>query len=102
MERPRSPTRICGYNSKRRGSFAEEECMNSVVDADTHILESSAIWDLIDPEMYSRRPVLISIPNDTVYGGRNAFWLIDGNIVPKPAGKGGFILHTPSVAEIES
>src|SRR5438105_6921876 len=70
-----------------------------VVDADTHISESEAMRDLLDREMYHRRPVLLSVPEDTLYGERNAFWLIDGNIFPKPAGRGGFNLITPSAAK---
>ncbi|HEX9273751.1 MAG TPA: amidohydrolase family protein [Candidatus Binatia bacterium] len=73
--------------------------MKKVVDADTHISESQYMWDLIDREMYHRRPVLVSVPEDTLYGERNAFWLIDGNIFPKPAGRGGFNLITPSAAK---
>lgn len=72
--------------------------MAGVVDADTHVLESAGMWELFDKEMYPQRPVLMSAPGDTLYRGSNAFWLIDGNIFPKPAGKGGFALHTPSSA----
>jgi predicted TIM-barrel fold metal-dependent hydrolase len=70
-----------------------------VVDADTHVSESQGMWDFLDQEMYRRRPVLVSVPDDTLYGERNAFWLIDGNIFPKPAGRGGFNLITPSAAK---
>src|SRR5215471_15342773 len=73
--------------------------VKKVVDADTHISESESMWELFDREMYKRRPVLVSVPDDTLYGERNAFWLIDGNIFPKPAGKGGFNLITPSAAK---
>ena len=76
--------------------------MKGVIDADTHIAESAAMWDLIDRELYPRRPVYFSITNDTLYGPRNGFWLIDGNIFPKPLGKGGFRLITPSQTEWES
>ena len=55
---------------------------------------------MIDKEMYPRRLVLLS--DDTLYGGWNATWLIDGNIFPKPVGKGGFRLVTPSVSKIQS
>ena len=64
--------------------------MQPIIDADTHIAESAAMWQMIDKEMYPRRPVLLSLPDDTLYGGWNATWLIDGNIFPKPVGKGGF------------
>lgn len=76
--------------------------MAMVLDADTHISESVHMWDLIDPDMYERRPVMVSVPTDTLYGKRNAFWLIDGQIVPKPAGRGGSVLITPSAAEFQA
>lgn len=69
--------------------------MAFVLDADTHICEPAAMWDLLPKEMYARRPVMAKLPSDTLYGGRNAVWLIDGNVFPKPAGKGGFSLATP-------
>jgi uncharacterized protein len=76
--------------------------MTGVVDADTHIAESEAMWNHIDPAMYSRRPILARIPDDTWYQERNAFWLIDGQIFPKPAGKASFSLITPSAQKKES
>ena len=76
--------------------------MPGVIDADTHIAESEAMWQMIDEKMYPRRPVLLSLPDDTLYGGWNATWLIDGNIFPKPVGKGGFRLVTPSASKIQS
>ena len=76
--------------------------MAGVIDADSHVAESESMWRLLDEGMYHRRPVIISVPDDTLYGDRNAFWLIDGNIFPKPVGKGGFLLITPSAAKRES
>jgi predicted TIM-barrel fold metal-dependent hydrolase len=76
--------------------------MAGVVDADTHIAESNRMWELIDREMYPRRPVLVSVPDDTLYGARNAFWLIDGNIFPRPVGRASFRLITPSASKHES
>jgi predicted TIM-barrel fold metal-dependent hydrolase len=76
--------------------------MAGVVDADTHIAESEAMWSHIDDEMYPRRPILAKIPEDTWYKERNAFWLIDGQIFPKPAGKASFSLITPSAQKRES
>ena len=78
------------------------EIMAGVIDADTHIAESEAMWEFIDREMYPRRPILAKIPDDTWYKDRNAFWLIDGEIFPKPAGKGSFSLITPSAAKREA
>jgi aminocarboxymuconate-semialdehyde decarboxylase len=76
--------------------------MAGVVDADTHIAECEAMWSYIDKEMYPRRPILAKIPDDTWYKERNAFWLIDGEIFPKPAGKASFSLITPSAQKKES
>jgi predicted TIM-barrel fold metal-dependent hydrolase len=76
--------------------------MPGVFDADTHIAESEAMWSFIDPELYSRRPILMKIPDDTLYKERNAFWLIDGEIFPKPAGKASFSLITPSAQKKET
>ena len=76
--------------------------MAGIIDADTHIAESDAMWNMIDKEMYPRRPVLLKSPEDTLYGPRNAFWLIDGNIFPKPNGKGSFRLITPSASKLET
>jgi predicted TIM-barrel fold metal-dependent hydrolase len=76
--------------------------MAGVVDADTHIAESAKMWEMIDREMYPRRPVVVSVPDDTLYGPRNAFWLIDGNIFPRPAGRASFRLITPSASKHES
>jgi len=73
-----------------------------IIDSDTHIAEPPSMWELMDGAMYPRRPVLASVPEDTLYGPRNAFWLIDGNIFPKPSGKGSFRLVTPSATKLES
>lgn len=75
--------------------------MQGVVDADTHIAEPEAMWQLIDQKMAPRRPVLVELPEDTWFGDRNALWLIDGQIFPKPAGKGSYRLVTPSAQKAE-
>ena len=76
--------------------------MAGVIDADTHIAEPEAMWEFFDEDMRPRRPVLTSITDDTLYGARNKFWLIDGNIFPKPSGKGGFRLVTPAASTQET
>lgn len=73
--------------------------MHGVIDADTHVIESEAVWEFMDKELYDRRPVLLRAPADTLYGGSNAFWLIDGQIVPKAAGRGSCRLSTPAEQE---
>ena len=69
--------------------------MNKILDADTHIIEHPGIWEFMDKDMYPRRPVIVKAPSDTWYENVNAFWLIDGEIFPRPVGKGSFGLHVP-------
>jgi predicted TIM-barrel fold metal-dependent hydrolase len=76
--------------------------MPGVVDADTHVAESENMWNLIDEAMVPRRPIRLSVPTDTLYKNRNTFWLIDGSIFPKPAGRGSYNLMTPSLPGQES
>lgn len=73
--------------------------MASVIDADTHIAEPFEMWDHLDPAMHHRRPVVVQVPKDTLYRKNNAMWLIDGNIFPKSAGKGGTSLVTPTTQD---
>lgn len=75
--------------------------MSGIIDADTHVSESTHMWELFDREMYPRRPVVVKAPEDTLYGPRNAFWLIDGDIVPRPAGRRSYRLITPSATKLE-
>lgn len=76
--------------------------MTGIIDADTHIAESESMWELIDDGMKRRRPVMVAAPEDTLYGDFNMMWLIDGNIFPKAAGKGGFRLITPASSKRET
>jgi predicted TIM-barrel fold metal-dependent hydrolase len=70
--------------------------MPGVVDADTHIAEPPEMWDCLDPEWYPRRPVVVALPEDTQYGASDHMWLIEGQIFPRPAGRGGNVLVTPT------
>ena len=76
--------------------------MGPIIDADTHVSESESMWSLLEKEAYPRRPILMRVPNDTLYKERDAFWLIDGQIVPKPAGQAGSVLITPAAASNQS
>ena len=39
--------------------------MQGIIDADTHISEGAAMWALMDMEMQPRRPIMLSVPEDT-------------------------------------
>ncbi len=69
--------------------------MPPVVDADTHIIEHPGVFELIDPAMYARRPIQVSVPGDSQYGNTNAFWLVDGVVTPKSVGKGSILFAVP-------
>ena len=71
--------------------------MRTVWDADTHIAEPPEMWSFLDAEWYPRRPVIVSLPDDTQYGASDHMWLIDGQIFPKAAGRGGNLLVTPTI-----
>jgi hypothetical protein len=55
-----------------------------IIDADAHIEESQAMFDRLDIEYYSRRPLPVRFDDDTVFGKYNAVWLIEGKTYPKP------------------
>ena len=76
--------------------------MSVVIDADTHVSESTAMWEYFDPALHARRPVITSVPTDTIHGDRNAFWLIDGFIYPRAFGRAGQALITPAASVKES
>src|ERR671932_1708173 len=71
--------------------------MSTVWDADTHVAEPPEMWNFLEPEWFPRRPVVVQVPEDTQYGRVDHMWLIDGQIFPKPAGRGGNLLVTPTV-----
>ena len=39
--------------------------MNGIIDADTHISEGEAMWAMMDNAMQPRRPLMLSVPEDT-------------------------------------
>lgn len=69
----------------------------TVVDADGHVEESTAMFELMDEEYYARRPIAVGFANDTVLGDYNAVWLIDGKSYPNMLGKGGTRFITPTL-----
>ena len=73
--------------------------MTYIIDADTHIAEPREMWQFLEPEWYPRRPVVVEVPSDTAYTTSNHMWLIDGQVYPRTAGKGGMFLVTPMSQE---
>ena len=71
----------------------------AIIDADVHVEESKAMFDLLEKEYYSRRPLPVVIDSDSVYGKYNGFWLIDGNTCPKIIGRRATIFATPTIME---
>src|SRR3954463_11899492 len=84
-------------SARARMPLGEVSSMTRTVwDADTHIAEPPEMWNFLDPEWYPRRPVVVALPEDTQYGASDHMWLIDGQIFPRPAGRGGNVLVTPT------
>ena len=75
--------------------------MAGVLDADTHIAEPPQMWDYLDPEWRSRRPVIVEVPDDTVYGGSDHMWLKLARVLYLHAHIGD-LCPTPSTQEILS
>jgi aminocarboxymuconate-semialdehyde decarboxylase len=73
--------------------------MVSVIDADGHVEESIAMFSRLEPEFQPRRPLALGFDKDTAYGRYNAVWLIDGQVYPRPVGRGGILLGTPTLME---
>jgi len=71
--------------------------MSKVIDADTHIIETEAIWDYFDEELCSRKPTLVRFSDPELGGRERTLWVIDGHLVPKPHGRGGQALRTPPI-----
>ena len=74
--------------------------MPGVIDADTHVIESDAIWEFFDKELIERKPRLVQYRDPGAEAPRN-YWVIDGHFVPKPPGKGGQALATPPIDKAE-
>jgi predicted TIM-barrel fold metal-dependent hydrolase len=58
----------------------------TVIDADTHVRESDATWDYLDPGKFPQRPVRLAAGEKKV-----RFWTINGRVFPKPVGKGALL-----------
>ena len=70
-----------------------------IIDADAHVEECAETWSFLDQEFYRQRPLPIQIDTDTPYGRNNAFWLIEGKVFPKLAGRGIHTFATPPISE---
>ena len=70
--------------------------MATVIDADTHVIESERVWDFFDEELAHRKPQLVPCADPNTGNVRN-FWIIDSKLIPHPPGKGGQALATPPV-----
>ncbi len=65
-------------------------------DVDAHVEESADTWKHLDKKFERRRPIPVTLEGQPALLGQNAFWLIDGAIVPRTAGKGLSLFGTPT------
>ncbi|MBI2737501.1 MAG: amidohydrolase family protein [Rhodospirillales bacterium] len=52
----------------------------SIIDADSHVIESQETWQYLDPKFAKRRPVPVAVPADTSFLDWNTFWIIDRQV----------------------
>ena len=62
--------------------------MATVIDADTHVVESQAMWEFFDEERAHLKPVLVETRDPATGRPRNR-WVIGSQLLPRPAGFGG-------------
>src|ERR687892_704399 len=67
-------------------------------DADVHGEESTDTWKYLDETFSRRSPVPITLEDQPALLGQNAFWLIDGAVVPRTSGKGLSLFGTPATS----
>ena len=51
-----------------------------LIDADSHVIECEETWSYLEPTLHTRRPLPITLPEDTGFMSWNAFWLIDQKV----------------------
>jgi hypothetical protein len=59
-----------------------------VLDADGHIFEPEAMFATLDAEFAPRRPVAVSLPEDSEVRVFNQVYLIESKIAPRISGRG--------------
>lgn len=67
-------------------------------DVDAHVEESVDTWKYLEPEFARRAPAPITLEDQPALLGQNAFWLIDGAVVPRTSGKGLSLFGTPTTS----
>jgi hypothetical protein len=70
--------------------------LEGVIDADTHVIESQETWDWFDEDrsLASMKPQLVETVNPAD-GAKLNRWIIGGQLIPRPDGKGAARLATP-------
>ncbi|NIO06571.1 MAG: amidohydrolase family protein [Deltaproteobacteria bacterium] len=67
----------------------------SLFDADAHVNLSPRMWEDLPAEYSVRRPRPVTA-GDAGMGRYNTGWMIDGQIIPRPTGRGAQPANTPS------
>lgn len=71
---------------------------STTFDVDAHVEESVDTWKYLDQKYTRRRPIPITLEGEPALLGQNAFWLIDGAVVPRTTGKGLSLFGTPTTS----
>src|SRR5215510_8154802 len=75
---------------------AELNTASITFDVDAHVEESVDTWKHLDKTFSRRRPIPVTLEGHSALLGQNAFWLIDGAVTPRTAGKGLSLFGTPT------
>ena len=68
--------------------------MATVIDADTHVVESEAVWEFFDEDFAHLKPVLVGTMEPSTGAPRNR-WVIGQRLIRQPAGPGGHNAQAP-------
>jgi uncharacterized protein len=71
---------------------------STTFDVDAHVEESVDTWKYLDQKYTRRRPIPVTLEGEPALLGQNAFWLIDGAVVPRTTGKGLSLFGTPTTS----
>ena len=67
-----------------------------IIDADSHVMEGERVWDHLPAEFEPRRPRPVTVENAPHLGNLNTYWLVDGQTICRPYGRGAAVVGSPT------
>src|SRR3954451_3028111 len=69
-----------------------------VIDADSHVEEIEDTWRFLEPPYSERPPLVVEQRGAPGLPIQDAFWVIDGRVLPRLKGRGSTVYATPVVS----